>query len=122
LAGSDRGDAGRVGDWGIPSIASRRNDRLLTAKDPVQQLVLAEKLPDILDRVSSGDLGGSGSNERFSSTRSLPVACQLCAFTLEGPLCYGDAAAFRDCQNDHYLKYFMIMLPANGFSQLALSA
>ncbi len=57
FAGSDRDDFPRLFDELVPSIAAVIDDILVGLEDPVREPVVADELPDVLDRVQ---LGGSG--------------------------------------------------------------
>jgi len=57
FTGSDRHDFPRLVDELVPSITAVVEDIRVGLEDPVREPVVADELPDVLDRVQ---LGGSG--------------------------------------------------------------
>ncbi len=54
FAGSDRHDFPRLVDAAVPGVAAMVEDILVGFEDPVREPVVADELPDVLDRVQLG--------------------------------------------------------------------
>src|SRR4051794_27040415 len=58
LAAGDRGEPVGRRHEPVPGLAAGRDDRVVVGPDPQAELVLAQVLPDVLDRVQLGRVGG----------------------------------------------------------------
>src|SRR5438046_9717697 len=57
LAAGDRGEAVGRGHEPVPRLAAGRDDGVVALPDAMAELVLAQVLPDVLDRVQLGRVG-----------------------------------------------------------------
>ena len=76
VAEADGHDAPGLVDELCPSLAAAVDDVLIGGEHPVRQPVVAQELPDVLDRVQLGERGGSGSRVTLAGMTRLAAPCQ----------------------------------------------
>ena len=85
IAQADGHDCPRLVDEAVPGKAAVIDDVVIGLEDAIGEPVVADELPDVFDRVSSGDFGGSGIKVILSGMSSLAERCQ----PHQGRWCFG---------------------------------
>lgn len=62
VARADGHDAPRLIDEAIPSVTADVDDRLIRGEDSVREIIVAQELPDVLDRIEFGGAGRQRQN------------------------------------------------------------
>jgi hypothetical protein len=75
LAQSDRHNPPGLVDELVPGIAAGVDQIVIGFEDTVREPVVAHELPDVLDRMSSGDFDGKGRMVMLAGTTNLADRC-----------------------------------------------